>query len=216
MKVLITNGSKPDTWYYGKQGQVFEVTEVTDFSYRVPDQGDYGVYGVMKNDGELLYTEAEYNDLENHYMKEIDNLREEKAILLQQIEQEVDRQRVAIPHKVAEAIEEIRKHDIRWLGYHSNFNLLDAVNRAMRGGNNAKVISIIAEWVGENLEHRETLLQALVNDYTIEDEPEDQLEEKIYGACKSFYERAVEGARDEVVRSLVKHITEIVNESKAT
>lgn len=64
MKVLITNGSDPQTWYFEQQGSLLDVIRVIDTHYYVPDV--IGTWGraVRKEDGVLLYTATEYMQLQ--------------------------------------------------------------------------------------------------------------------------------------------------------
>lgn len=58
--VLITNDTNHWTWYRGKKGELFPVSYIKDSHYFVADDDGDGM-GVHSSDGELLYTEAEYN-----------------------------------------------------------------------------------------------------------------------------------------------------------
>jgi hypothetical protein len=110
---------------------------------------------------EKAYSEKEWNDMENYYLKELDEAREEKKI--------------PVPQEVAEAIEKARNQNAKF-SILSNFNLLDAVNRALRcnwhGGN---CISVIATWISGDMAKRDILLKALVNGYTIEETKEERI-----------------------------------------
>lgn len=85
MKVLITDGSNSITWYHGMEGKVFPVAYISNAHYFLPDQLDpdgdsYGPTGVHFPDGELLYTESEYN----HINQELLQRREEvKQLMLE-------------------------------------------------------------------------------------------------------------------------------------
>lgn len=226
MKVLITDGSNPVTWYHDMEGRLFDVAYIKDNHIFVKGVDNDGPAGVHMPDGEILYTEAEYNDLakklkqaeadekravanadrltdvNNRLRRRCKDLYEEKAMLLQQIEQEVDRQQlVSIPRRVAEAIENLYKLAALSERVDIEYIIEGRVKQDFNGAYDAL-----------NHVDVELLARALVNGYEIE----DALEEQIYQTCKSWYEKAVEGARDDVARSLAKRITEIVNESKAT
>ena len=82
MKVLITNGSNPVTWYFGRQGELLPVTHIQDRHYFVPDQHELGPTGVHFSDGELLYTVQECNELKQANLMHV----EDNRTLMNQVE----------------------------------------------------------------------------------------------------------------------------------
>lgn len=77
MKVLITNDSNPSTWYHGKLGEVFTVTQIKNSHFFVSGVDNDGSAGIYSLDGEALYTEVEYRQLEVINV----NLRNERSSL---------------------------------------------------------------------------------------------------------------------------------------
>lgn len=75
MKVLITNGSNKATWYYGRQGELHPVLYIKDAHYFVSDWDNDGPAGVHIPDGELLYTEVEYNEINQERLMRREELR---------------------------------------------------------------------------------------------------------------------------------------------
>lgn len=75
MKVLITNGSNKATWYYGRQGELHPVLYTKDAHYFVSDWDNDGPAGVHIPDGELLYTEVEYNKINQERLMRREELR---------------------------------------------------------------------------------------------------------------------------------------------
>ncbi|MEK3873682.1 MULTISPECIES: hypothetical protein [unclassified Paenibacillus] len=81
-KVLIANGSDEETWYFGQQGSVFEVDDISSSTYLI--KGNH-LKGVRVEDGELLYTEAEYNGIQKKLDQAIEHKRFAESVANQKI-----------------------------------------------------------------------------------------------------------------------------------
>lgn len=75
-KVLITNGSVIGTWYAGKTGKIYDISHVSTEVYMMKENDLPAPFhkAVRKEDGELLYTEAEYNKILQQREKAINDL----------------------------------------------------------------------------------------------------------------------------------------------
>lgn len=187
-KVLITNGVEEGTWYQGMEGTAWDVAKIEPSVYMLKSQKYGDSRGVSKEDGELLYTQAEYRELSeiNDYIqrqrdKAIDDLakhaqtivdlQNEKQMLLQQIERAVDEQKVELPWEVAEAIEFCLD---QWKGFSeiSVFGWFLDISKF----DSSKVGMAIKEFARiRPLDY----MRALVNGYTVELSPRDKVKQLI-------------------------------------
>ncbi|MFU1797632.1 hypothetical protein ACM1RC_27460 [Paenibacillus azoreducens] len=171
-KVIIDNCLIPGVWYEGKKGTVLDIEDYSDGVYRLKNG-----CSVLMTDGELLYTESEYTEILKQRDKAIDdlakhaetikNLREEIAMLLQQIERTVDEQKVELPREVAEALKSF------WDDGHD----VDKIIRLMLSSlpNSPRVRAIRSYAISNGGE----FVSALVKGYTVEPEPRDKVKQFI-------------------------------------
>lgn len=105
MKVLITNGSNPCTWYYGMTGKILPVSKLGRGHYEVPDnvvpKEDVFLppYGVHVSDGELFYTEDEYDQINQELLqkqKEVKELVKLSNVLRGQAEEDQKDTKLAV------------------------------------------------------------------------------------------------------------------------
>lgn len=147
---------------------------------------------------EKTYTEAEYDTLlEEFKLARQENVmhRENVRALMaerDELRQRLDAQKPTIPQDVAEAIDTIRKNDMKWSSY-SIFDLLDKVNAAIRNpGRCGPLVQVIANWVTEDISRRDTLVKTLVNGYTVE-QSEKELERE---TIRKWYKGALLREKD--------------------
>lgn len=174
-KVLITNGTNPWTWYYSKMGQLFDVADIRNSHYFVRGINNDGPAGVHIRDGELLYTEAEYNEIRGRLDKAIDDmamhaqelmdLRHERTMLLETIEKAAgEQQLVELPQDVADAFKSTAdlEHVIRIIA-------ADQPSKTDRQ-------RVLREYAKT---HPHDFVSALFIGYAIEQTPEERLQEKV-------------------------------------
>lgn len=121
--------------------------------------------------------------------RDVRTLRRDNKWLKEQLEalRNSQPEKVMLPKQVAKAIELVQAQDKAWNCY-SIFGLLDRVNVAMRNGHCTRAVKEIAYWVSGDVSRRDVLVQALVNDYTIE-EPEKTDEDKFKDGFHHLYRR---------------------------
>lgn len=188
MKVLITNGSDNDKWYHEKQGLLLDVLSIGTTHYKVPNQNPFRIYGVRKEDGALLYTEAEYTEAHQERLQlreevkelmrqnkaheeNIDGFMEDRNSLLRRIQQlsrGEQKKPVVLPREVAEAIEWFRKQGIN----------NEIIYKLSSDANDGKYSNALFRWVNGDGD-RDELMKALVNDYTVEETPEETSVKKV-------------------------------------
>lgn len=191
--VLITNDPM-GTWYDGMKGRAFPISHIKDFHYFIPDElapggGVFGSCVIHFPDGQLLYTEAEYNEVVQQKNKAIDDLakhaqtivdmQKEKLRLQNEVDQAM-RYKAEVPLNVANAIKSFRT-DGRDNDYILKYLTRDHSNGPGRPSNRLVTLRNYSNENGGNL------IQALVNGYTVEQSPEERLQEKIEELIQEWY-----------------------------
>lgn len=203
--VLITSGSDEDTWYFGQQGSVFEVDDISYSVYLI--KGDH-FRGVRKEDGELLYTEAEYNEVREQrdkaiddlakHAKEMADLRHERQMLLETIERAAGEQElVELPRDVAGAIEYFKDDG-------------DDIDDIIR--------LLVNNWASERLTvlrgyatyHGFEFISALVNGYTIKQTPTERFQADVQNLLKDWLGSNLdEKLIDQLASQIVEHAQQL-------
>ncbi|GIO57968.1 DUF1642 domain-containing protein [Paenibacillus cineris] len=192
-KVLITNGTIDGTWYEGKEGTVWDV-KTTDASVYMLKNG-HG-RGVAMEDGELLYSQAEYrelgdineiiqrqrdkaiDDLAKHAQTIVD-LQDEKLRLQQEVDRARDKQKVELPREVAEAIEQLKNADL------SSFGIMHFIDHISEVKNHQwhQPLRVLRKFTFLDTNQYtggcELLMNALVNGYTVEPTARDKVKQLI-------------------------------------
>ncbi|MEK5477541.1 hypothetical protein NYE70_11410 [Paenibacillus sp. FSL R5-0407] len=186
-KVLITNGSVIGTWYAGKTGKIYDISHVSTEVYMMKENDLPAPFhkAVRKEDGELLYTEAEYNKILQQREKAINDLAKhaqtivdmQKEKLRLQDEVDMPRDKVELPRDVFNAIESFR--DNGW----SPEDIFLVSDRPDDG----EWAATLYKWRTSSASAGRKLLNALVNGYTVEQSPEEQLQEKIEALIQEWY-----------------------------
>lgn len=205
--VLITNDPK-DTWYEGLKGRVFPIVSTENSHYVVPKENvpcslRIGRYGVDLADGVLLYTQSEYNevvrqrdkmigDLAKHAQTIVD-MQNEKLRLQAEVDQERKGRIVELPRGVAETL--------RYLGF--DYSRADIISIATRTGGGLSQATRSLQKVPFD-----TLLTALVNGYTVEQSPEERLNNEIEGIILDWHE-APSGEVSVLTKRIVDHLKSI-------
>ncbi|PAD73944.1 hypothetical protein [Paenibacillus campinasensis] len=214
--VLIKNGDN-GTWYKDRKGKAYPISDYTDGYFYTTVCG-HGT--VRREDGELLYTKAEYdellsvcNELRRRFNKSIDDLarharelvelKEERTTLLQKIERAVDEdaKKVELPREVAEAIEDFRKdgHDVDYIMR----NLVKA------SPDRTRRLQILQDF---SLSRGSELIMALINGYTVEQTPGKRLHAKVEELIYSWLDSPVDEAGAEEIHRLADRIVEQAQE----
>ncbi|TYA10959.1 hypothetical protein FRY98_24650 [Paenibacillus faecis] len=207
-KVLITNGSVVGTWYEGKAGMIYDVSFVSNTNYMLKENDLPSPFhrGVRKEDGELLYTEAEYNEILRQRDKAIDDLAKHakemadliqgRQILLETIEKAAGEQElVELPREVAEALKDF-KEDGR--------DIDEIIHRMLDvhtfGSDRLTVIRSYASENGWNF------ISALVNGYTIEQTPAERFQADVQTLLKDWLGSNLdEKLIDQLTSQIVEH-----------
>ncbi|MNW41739.1 hypothetical protein D3C74_188880 [compost metagenome] len=199
--VLITNGNRQGTWYKGHKNKACQISDYTDKYFRTTSCGDGTV---LREDGALLFTEAEYNEILQQRDKMIDDLkRHAQTIVDMQNELNASREMVELPRDVAEAIEFLRQRKFSDFGIIALSDQIPMLDRVY----SAKIIEHLKNIHSYPLMHK--IVRALVNGYTIEQTPEERLQAKVEGMISSWYKSPYSDAGpDEDIHQLAAQIVE--------
>lgn len=175
-KVLILVGNDFATWYYGKGGETYQATG---------KDGDYYEVGpllkrVHKNHCLFYYTEAEYKEVLQQRDKAIDDLAKhagEMAQLRRELGELRDGKKVELPQDVAIAIESFRDN-----GWNSEDIFLISENP-----DDGEWAATLYKWKRSSASAGRNLMIALANGYTIEQSPEEMLQQEIEDLIQEWW-----------------------------
>lgn len=204
-KVLIKKSSNPHSWYVGDVGKMFDLKGSDEKHYLVPLGGL-----ILKTEAELLYTEAEYNEIMQQRNKAIDDLakhaqtivdmQKEKLRLQDEVDQAMQRDRVELPRDVFNAIESFR--DNGW----SPEDIFLVSDRPDDG----EWAATLYKWRTSSASAGRKLLNALVNGYTVEQTPAERLQADIHGLLKNWLGSNLdEKAIDQLTSQLLERATQL-------
>lgn len=212
-KVLITNGSVVGTWYEGKAGMIYDVSFVSNTNYMLKENDLPNPFhrGVRKEDGELLYNEAEYNEVREQrdkaiddlakHAKEMADLRQERQMLLETIERAAGEQElVELPRDVAEAIEWFREQKL------TNEEIYEFSLDPQDG----LYADILHSWSDTGPGDGTMLMSALVNGYTIEQTPAERFQSDVQNLLKDWLGSNLdEKLIDQLASQIVEHAQQL-------
>lgn len=212
-KVLITNGSVVGTWYEGKEGTIYDIGHIAKLNYMLKENDLPSPFhrGVRKEDGDLLYTEAEYNEIREQrdkaiddlakHAKELADLRQERQMLLETIERAAGEQElVELPRDVAEAIEWFREQKL------TNEEIYEFSLDPQDG----LYADILHSWSDNGPGDGTMLMSALVNGYTIEQTPAERFQSDVQNLLKDWLGSNLdEKLIDQLASQIVEHAQQL-------
>lgn len=176
MKVLITNGDVAGAWYKGRTNKAYDISGYNDKYFQTTVCGSGTV---AKKDGELLYTESEFNAIKDQldraiaglaqHAQAIVELQDEKLRLQQEVDCARDEQKVELPQEVADAIEWFRAQQL------SN----EEIYELSLDPSDGKYADTLHTWSDTGGGDGNILMIALVNGYMIEQTLDARLREKL-------------------------------------
>lgn len=195
-KVLITNGKRPCTWYSGREGKVYPISGFSDTHFHTLV---FGLGTIQKEDGELLYTEVEYNEVKRQRDKAIKDMAKHAEDLVR-LRRELGElqgihKAVELPREVAEAIQSFR----------DDGSDIDGIIRFLVDNFAGERLAIMRKYAAQ---HGFKFISALVNGYTVEHSPEEQQQEMVFQALKRWDALPSYGAstREDELQHLAKLI----------
>ncbi|MNW38928.1 hypothetical protein D3C74_160080 [compost metagenome] len=176
-------------------------------NYQITDGSYSGLIlpyeSVQEVTGERTFTQNEVNDILQQRDKMIDELaKHAQTIVDMQNELNAARRKVELPKEVAEAIESYRHEG------HDNDYIIKCLTRNTRD-TAFKRLGTLFSYCDQN---GHLLISALVNGYTVEQTPEERLQEKLEGLIMEWYEAP--GTDDGIEADVRWLATQIVAQAK--
>ncbi|MBU5672685.1 hypothetical protein [Paenibacillus brevis] len=198
-KVLILRG-RAGTWYEHSVASLHEFSHFEDCVYIVKVGTGIVGWEVREEDGLLIYTEAEYNEVVQQRDKMIDDLeRHAQTIVDLQNEKLKIREKVLIPSDVAAGIEDCFKKWAGVPGSERHFLDVDQFSDISHVGSMLKRFAYSRPM---------DYMSAIVNGYTVEQSPEERLNNEIEGIILDWHE-APSGEVSVLTKRIVDHLKSI-------